>query len=94
MIRPEAVAFLDNLLRSDRGELRIHQIIVNESSSLAGKTIMNSGLRDRFNLLLLGVRCQNGEFEFRPPSTFLLEVGMTLIVMGEIEHIDRAREAL
>jgi voltage-gated potassium channel len=94
MIRPEAVDFLDNMLRSERGELRIHQIKVNGKSSLVGKSIMTSGLRDQFNLLLLGVRRKNGEFEFRPPSSFVLEAGMTLIVMGDIENINRAREAL
>ncbi len=94
MIRPAAVDFLDNMLRSERGELRINQIAVNGNSTLAGKTIMKSGLRDRFNLLLLGVRRKDGEFEFRPPSSFVLEAGMILIVMGDIDNIDRAREAL
>jgi voltage-gated potassium channel len=94
MIRPAAVEFLDNMLRSERGELRINQIAVNGNSILAGKTIMKSGLRDQFNLLLLGVRRKDGEFEFRPPSSFVLEAGMMLIVMGDIENIDRAREAL
>ena len=94
MIRPAAVEFLDNLLRSERGELRIHQIPVGIDSLLTGKPIMKSGLRDQFNLLLLGVRRQDGEFEFRPPSSFVLEAGMTLIVMGDIDNINRAREAL
>lgn len=94
MIRPAAVDFLDNMLRSERGELRINQIAVNGNSTLAGKTIMKSGLRDRFNLLLLGVQRKDGEFEFRPLSSFVLEAGMTLIVMGDIDNIDRAREAL
>jgi voltage-gated potassium channel len=94
MIRPAAVEFMDNMLRSERGELRIHQIAVTDNSPLAGKTIMKSGLRDQFNLLLLGVRRQNDEFEFRPPSSFVLEAGMTLIVMGDIENIDRARAVL
>lgn len=94
MIRPAAVEFMDNMLRSERGELRIHQITVTGTSPLAGKTIMKSGLRDQFNLLLLGVRRQNDEFEFRPPSSFVLEAGMTLIVMGDIENIHLAREAL
>ena len=94
MIRPAAVEFMDNMLRSERGELRIHQIAVTDNSPLAGKTIMKSGLRDQFNLLLLGVRRQNDEFEFRPPSSFVLEAGMTLIVMGDIENIDMARAAL
>lgn len=94
MIRPAAVEFLDNLLRSERGELRIHQVPVKADSILTGKTIMKSGLRDQFNLLLLGVRRKDGEFEFRPPSSFVLESGMTLIVMGDIDNITRAREAL
>ena len=94
MIRPAAVEFLDNMLRSERGELRIHQIKVNGNSTLAGKTIMKSGLRDQFNLLLLGVRRKDGGFEFRPPSSFVLEAGMTLIVMGDIDNLNRAREAL
>lgn len=94
MIRPAAVEFLDNMLRSERGELRIHQIVVNGNSTLAGKSIMKSGLRDDFNLLLLAVQRKDGGFEFRPPSSFVLEAGMTLIVLGDIENIDRAREAL
>ena len=49
MIRPAAVAFLDNMLRSERGELRIHQIAVNGNSTLVGKSIMKSGLRDQLN---------------------------------------------
>lgn len=94
MIRPAAVDFLDNMLRSERGELRIHQIPVKVDSPLVGVSIMQSGLRDQFNLLLLGVRRKAGDFEFRPPSSFILEAGMILIVMGDIENIDRAREVL
>ncbi len=93
MLRPAAVEFLDNLLRSERGEMRIHQIIVSSNSPLAGKQIAESGLRDRFNLLLLGVRHPNNEFEYRPSSSFLIKEGMTLIVLGDIDNINRAREA-
>jgi voltage-gated potassium channel len=94
MLRPAAVEFLDNLLRSERGELRIHQVTVSRGSPLAGKPIIESGLRDQFNLLLLGVRHGDGEFEYRPPSSFVMEAGMTLIVLGDIENINRAREML
>ena len=94
MIRPEAVEFLDNMLRSERGDLRISQICIEDRSFLAGKTIMKSGLRDQFNLLVLGIRRSDGKFEFRPPSSFVLEAGMTLIVMGDFDNIDRAREEL
>lgn len=94
MIRPEATEFLDYMLRSERGDLRISQLCIDESSFVTGKTIMKSGLRDDFNLLVLGVRRRDGEFEFRPPSSFVFEEGMTVIVMGDFDNIDRAREAL
>ncbi|WP_157067779.1 TrkA C-terminal domain-containing protein [Desulfosarcina cetonica] len=55
---------------------------------------MQSGLRDQFNLLLLGVKRKDGNFAFRPPSSFVLEAGMTLIVMGDIDNINLAREKL
>ena len=94
MLRPTAVEFIDNLMRSERGELRIHQISVNGGSPLEGKPILQSGLRDEFNLLLLGVRHTDGEFEYRPPSSFVMQAGMTLIVLGDIDNINRAREML
>ncbi|WP_054697261.1 potassium channel family protein [Desulfosarcina cetonica] len=37
MIRPVAIEFLDNFLRSEGGDLRIHQIQVNSVSPLIGK---------------------------------------------------------
>ena len=42
----------------------------------------------------MSVKRKDGEFEFRPPSSFVLEAGMTLIVMGDIDNIYRAREML
>ncbi len=90
MIRPAAVDFLDNMLRSGRGNLRINQILVSDDSKLSGKMIAESGLRDKFNLLILGARLPSGEFEFSPASSFKLEIGMTLIVLGEVDNILRA----
>ncbi len=53
MIRPEAVDFLDKMLRSEKGDLRIHEVNVSESADLIGKKISDSGLKDRFDLLIL-----------------------------------------
>ncbi len=91
MIRPAAVNFLDSMLRSSRGNLRIHQINVSDQSPLAGKTLMEGGLEQDHELLVLGVRYRNREMEFNPSPQLLLEKGMTLIVMGEVDNIARVR---
>ena len=92
MIRPTAVDFLDHMLRSTQGTLRIHELTLSENSNLIGKTIMQSGIKDRFNLLILGAKNISEEIIFNPHPASELKEGMTLIVMGEIDNIDKAKK--
>lgn len=92
MIRPTVVDFLDSMLRSSQGQLRIHQIVIASNSNVAGKKIMESGLKDKFNLLVLGSKLPAQEIEFNPPTTQILTAGMTLIVMGDVENIAAAKK--
>jgi voltage-gated potassium channel len=94
MIRPLVVDFLDSMLRSTQGNLRIHQIVLSHDSKLVGKQIMESGLRDKFDLLVLGAKDRAKEIEFNPPSSYELVEGMTLIVMGDVDNIIKAKKAL
>jgi voltage-gated potassium channel len=91
MIRPAAVDFLDSMLRSSRGNLRIHEISIADDSSLVDKNIIDAGLKQKYELLVLGIRNKNQEVEFNPPPTRALVSGETLIVMGEVENISRVR---
>lgn len=93
MIRPDAVDFLDRMLRSNQGNLRIHQISISSVSGQIGQTIARSGIKEKFNLLVLGVK-KNGEIKFNPPADQTLETGMALIVMGEVDQIVKAQKLL
>lgn len=92
MIRPTVVNFLDSMLRSSQGNLRIHQITVSENSAMEGRKIKETGLTDKFNLLVLGARQAAREIEFNPSPEQVLTNGTTLIVMGEVDDIARARK--
>jgi voltage-gated potassium channel len=91
MIRPDAVDFLDHMLRSTRGNLRIHQVGLSRASPYVGATIQSSGIKKTFNLLVLGAKKPDGDMLFNPPSYLPLEAGMVLIVMGEMADIARAQ---
>ncbi|NOY70022.1 MAG: potassium channel protein [Deltaproteobacteria bacterium] len=93
MIRPTAVDFLDQMLRSGDGNLRIHEIPITRESSFLGKSIRNSGLKYGFNLLILGVKDVDGRIIFNPSTDMVLETGMTLIIMGNVAQIKKARDA-
>ncbi len=91
IIRPTVVDFLDRMLRSRQGTLRIHQIDITDTSEAVGKTIFEVGLKNRFGLLVLGTKRKGEDIEFNPPPTHVISHGMELIVMGDVENIARAR---
>jgi voltage-gated potassium channel len=93
MIRPEVVYFLDSMLRSGKGNIRIHQIQVTTQSAAVGKKISQSGLRDKYGLLILGARYGMEAIDFNPQASHIIKEGMTLIVMGEVENILKAQTA-
>jgi len=92
MIRPTEVDFLDRMLRSSQGNLRINELTISSSSSMAGTPIIESGLKERFELLLLASLKPGEPIEFNPLPEDTLEPGMTLIVMGDVENCARAKK--
>jgi voltage-gated potassium channel len=91
MIRPAAVDFLDSMLRSQKGHLRIHQLSVSTAAAVIGATIDETGLKSRYNLLILGLKTPGLEMAFNPPPDTKLKDGMTLVVMGDVDDIAQAR---
>jgi voltage-gated potassium channel len=94
MIRPTVVYFLDKMLRSGRGDLRVHQITVSAHSRVVGKTLIESGLKDKYGLLVLAARYDREEIVFNPSPNHSLKVGTTLIVMGAVDKIAQAKKTL
>ena len=92
MIRPTAVDFLDRMLRSSRGDIRIHELTVSENSKFCEKEIRQCGLKDRYGLLILGAKNNADEIEFNPAPTQKLTAGTTLIVMGAVGQIAKAKD--
>ena len=92
MLRPTVVDFLDSMLRSSQGNLRIHQVVVTTSATVAGKSIADSGLKDKHGLLVLGSKLPGQEIKFNPVSSEILKPGMTLIVMGNVENIAKVKK--
>ena len=92
MIRPTVVDFLDSMLRSKQGNLRIHQVVVTQNTASIGKPLGESGLVDRFGLLVLGAKKPGKEIQFNPDPLTQIDPGLVLIVMGEVDDIAQAQK--
>lgn len=93
MLRPVTVSFLDTMLRSGDGTLRMHDLPITEKSGSIGKQIQSLDLNKKFKLLLLGLKI-GGEMLFNPSEETELQEGMTLIVMGKSADITKAKNQI
>ncbi|MFZ6016764.1 MAG: potassium channel family protein [Nitrospirota bacterium] len=86
MIRPEAVTFLDKMLKGREEVFRVEDITVVADSVFVGKTLRTSGLLDKEGITVVAVR-KGERYIFNPSEDERLEIGDTLILIGETKGI-------
>ena len=88
MVRPQVVTFLDKMLHGQDKPLRIEEIPLTASSSMVGKALRDTNLRQEDDLLVLAIRDKSGgNYLYNPPTDEILEEGSTLIVLGPVDSV-------
>jgi voltage-gated potassium channel len=88
MVRPQVTGFLDHMLRDREKPLCIEEIPLTTSSSVVGKALRDTNLREEKDLLVLAIRDKDGgDFRYNPPPDQVLEEGSTLIVLGPVDSV-------
>ncbi len=94
VVRPTVVDFLDLTVSGGELGLRLEELRVSEHSPLAGKRLMDSGLRKEYDLIVVAIKREDGDMQFNPkPQTSILP-GDILVVLGEHEHITALEKQL
>lgn len=93
MLRPSVVEFLDTMLRGREG-LRIEEIRVEASAKIAGKRINQTTLHHEEHALVLAIRSEKGDYRFKPPIDFQLEVGMSIVLLAPVDEVLRIRAGI
>jgi voltage-gated potassium channel len=86
MVRPEAVTFLDKMLKDKEEVYRVEDIFVGADSVFAGKTLKTSGLMERKGFSVAAVR-KGDRYIFNPSGDERIETGDAVILIGESESI-------
>lgn len=81
-LRPAVVDFVQLATSSDNLDLNMEQVRIGEGSSLAGSTLVESSLRQRFGVVVVGIQRAAGGMEFNPPPESIMGVGDCLVVLG------------
>jgi voltage-gated potassium channel len=91
-LRPAVVSFLDKMMRSKDGSLRIEQATIHEGSKLVGHTLKDAGIPEKTGVLVTALVRGEEDFEFNPPQSTRLTPGVTILVMGDIKGVTRLKE--
>ena len=94
MIRPHVVSFLDKMLHDKDKNLRFEEVNIPDDSPLVDSVLADSGLRKERNLLIVAARERDSNrYTYSPGGGFKLGAGMTLILLGETESVERLRRS-
>lgn len=91
ILRPSVVDFIDIATGNENIELQIEEIQVTLQSSLAGKTLINSGIRKDLGLIIVGIKRDN-HMNFNPDPNSQITPGDILIALGESPEIKKLEQ--
>ena len=76
----------------EKREMKLRQIIISENSPIIGKTLIESGIRDIYNCMVVGLEERKENLSQIEPS-HVMQQGDVIWVVGEEESLDRLTEA-
>jgi voltage-gated potassium channel len=88
-LRPAVVDFVQIATSSENLELNMEQIRIEEGAPLAGRTIIEANVRQRFGAIVVGIQRATGTMEFNPPPETTMRPGDHLVVLGRVESLRR-----
>jgi voltage-gated potassium channel len=94
IIRPTVSDFLESAVHDQGFELNIEEITAGEDSSLIDKTLVDSGIRQEMDIIIIGIKQEDGTMIFNPSSKTKINRGDTLIAMGRNKDLEKLRKAL
>ena len=89
IIRPTVTSFLDLAFEHKRKDIQMEEIPVSESSELVNVMLKDSGIRQRFNLIIIAVKKPDGEMMFNPSFEAVIQPNDTVIAVGEVDNLEK-----
>jgi len=92
-LRPAVVDFFELATRSGSMELAIEQVAISEGSLLAGRSIIEANVRQRYGVIIVGIQRKAGKMEFNPPGDAVMQAGDQLVVLGPVDGLRNLESA-
>ncbi|MGV3518872.1 cation:proton antiporter regulatory subunit, partial [Luteitalea sp.] len=81
------VDFVQLATSSEFLELSMEQIEVRADGPLTGHTLVSANLRQKFGVIVVGIRRANGRMEFNPAPEARMDAGDHLVLLGPADRL-------
>lgn len=89
VLRPTVIDFLDLTVHGSLG-LRLEELEVPDSAAIVNRSLMESGIRKKYDLIVVAIKRQGeNEMLFNPSHLTVIKPGDIIIVLGDYNNIKR-----
>jgi voltage-gated potassium channel len=94
LVRPTVIDFIDLTVHDGELGLRLEELQVSDQSTFANKSLMQSGIRSEYDLIVVAIKREKGEMLFNPNQNTEILPGDILVVLGEHANIQGLEKKL
>ncbi|MDL1963832.1 MAG: potassium channel protein [Deltaproteobacteria bacterium] len=94
ILRPAVTSFLNLAFSTKRKDIQVEEILVASSSTLANVMLKDSGIRQRFNLIIIAIKKSDDSMLFNPSFETVVKAGDTVIAVGEEANLKKLEDIL
>jgi voltage-gated potassium channel len=91
--RPSTADLVELFAEATHLDMELDELQVLQTSNLAGQSLLQSGIREHFDLLVVGIKEKNGKLRFNPKPSEKICADDTLLVIGNVANINRLKQA-
>lgn len=93
-LRPAVVDFMHLATSAGHLELSMEQVRVPAPSMLVGKSLVESGIRQKFGVIIVAIKRADNAMEFNPPPEAVIRGGDELVVLGGTQSVKALEEMI
>lgn len=93
ILRPTTADLIELFAEASHLEMELDEFRISSTSSLVGTSLADSKIKEQFNLLVIGIKNDSGEFRFNPKPEEIIQNEDILLVIGQVSDINRMKTA-
>ena len=94
ILKPHVERFIETINHDHQHDHTFEEVLINSDSELAGKTLSELHISNRFEVLIIAIIPIDGRIRFNPKSSDLIHAGDSLVILGEKQKINHFRSVI